>query len=122
MGQNFRKSSGSFAPSKFYPKKKVRGKAKDKAKSFTDETGMGVIRIVNGALQEVLVDTGDIVVCLNLAGHVVAVQGEGAHVLLHLLHGLQGLKQLRALVYHLLLHRHRLPRRPGVGTGRHRTR
>lgn len=70
----------------------IKKKKKDEAKSLTDETGLGMISIVNGALQEVLVDTCDIVVGLNLAGHVVVVQGEGAHVLVHLLHGLQGLK------------------------------
>lgn len=39
----------------------------------TDETATGVIRIVNGALEEVLVNTADIVVGLDLAGHVVTV-------------------------------------------------
>lgn len=52
---------------------------------------MGVIGIVNGALEEVLVEAGDVVVGLNLAGHIVAIQGEGAGVLAHLLHRLQGL-------------------------------
>lgn len=75
---------------------------------------MNVIRIVNGALEEVLVEAGDVVVGLDLAGHVVAVGGKGAGVLAHLLHRLEGLKYLSSLVQHMLLHRHRLPRRSGV--------
>ena len=69
-----------------------------------------MICIVNGALEEVLVDAGDEVVGLNLASHVVGVQGEGAAVLAHLLHWLQGLKNLSAFVYHVLPHSHGLPR------------
>lgn len=72
---------------------------------------MGVVRVVDGALEEVLVEAGDVVVGLDLTCHVVAVEGEGAHVLAHLVHRRQGLHHLRSFVQHVLGHRHRLSRR-----------
>lgn len=49
-------------------------------------------------------------VCFNLSVHVVCVDGEGAHVLVHLFDGYQRLHHGRSLVQHVLPYRHRLPR------------
>lgn len=72
---------------------------------------MGVVGVVDGALEEVLVEASDVVVGLDLTSHVVAVESKSAHVLAHLVHRLEGLHHLGALVQDLLFHRHRLPRR-----------
>ena len=77
----------------------------------TNETAIGVIGIVNSALEEVLVESGDIVVSLDLSRHVGTVQSEGAHVLVHLLDWFQRLHHRRSLVQNVLLHRHRISRR-----------
>lgn len=71
---------------------------------------MGVIGVVDGALEEVLVEAVDVVVGLDLTGRVVAVEREGADVLAHLLHRLQRLHHLRSFVQHVLPHRHWLSR------------
>ena len=77
----------------------------------TNEAAVGIIGVVDSALKHVLVEAGDVVVRLDLAGHVVAVEGEGADVLAHLLDGRERLQHLRPSVEHVLLHAHRLPRR-----------
>jgi hypothetical protein len=64
----------------------------------TDEPGVGSVGVVDGALEEVLVEAGDVVVRLHLPLRVVRVQRERAHVLLHLLHGPQRLHRRRAHV------------------------
>ena len=64
----------------------------------TKEAGVGVVRVVDGALEEVLVEAGAVVVSLDLARHVVAVDGEGADMLAELFHGFEGLKHHGALV------------------------
>lgn len=56
---------------------------------------------------------------LDLASHVVAVQSEGTSMLAHLLHRLQGPKNLSTFVYHVLPHCHGLPRWPVVSETRH---
>ncbi|RWW27277.1 hypothetical protein BHE74_00032766 [Ensete ventricosum] len=66
--------------------------------SFTDEVGGGGVGVVNGALEDVLVNAGGVVVGLDLAAQVVGVEREAAQVLLHLRHRLLGLQHLRALV------------------------
>lgn len=68
---------------------------------------VGVVGIINGALEEVLVETSDVVVSLDLASHVVAIESEGANVLLHLLHRLQTLQHLGSFVQHVLPSLHR---------------
>lgn len=70
-----------------------------------------MIGVVNGALEEVLVETGGVMVGFDLARHVVAVDGEGADMLGHFIDGFKGLHQLGALVQHVLPDGHRLPRR-----------
>ena len=68
---------------------------------------VGVVGIINGALEEVLVETSDVVVSLDLASHVVAIESEGANVLLHLLYRLQTLQHLGSFVQHVLPSLHR---------------
>jgi hypothetical protein len=89
----------------------------------TDEAGVGGVGVVDGALEEVLVEAGDVVVRLQLPLGVVRVQRERARVLLRLLHGLQRLHRRRAHVQHLRRHRRRLPRGRAAaarrGRGRH---
>nr|GMD22513.1 hypothetical protein Iba_chr08aCG11510 [Ipomoea batatas] len=83
----------------------------NKKNNYTNKTGVRSIGIVDGALEEVVVKASDVVVSLDLAAQVMAVESEGADVLPHLLHGFQRLDQLNSLVHRLLRHRHRLPRR-----------
>lgn len=74
----------------------------------TYEPAIRVVGIINCALKEILVDPGDIVVGLYLARHIMAIYGEGAHMLAYLLYWLKRLQHLCSLVQHVLLHRHRL--------------
>lgn len=78
-----------------------------KENCVTEEAAVGFIGVVDGALDEILVEAGAEVVGLHLAGHVVAVNAEGAAMQAHLLYRLQRL-HLRALVDHVPPHRHRL--------------
>lgn len=48
----------------------------------------GFIGIINRTLEEILIETGDVMMSLNLATHVMAVDGEGADMLAHLYNGL----------------------------------
>ena len=75
----------------------------------TDEVIEHIVGIVDGTLEEVLVEVADVVVSLNLTCHVMAVESEGANVLVHLLHRLERLHHLSSFVQHVLLHRHLLP-------------
>lgn len=70
----------------------------------TNESSVRIVRVINSALEEVLVEPGDVVVSLDLSVHVVAVEGEGANVLLHLLEGPHRLHHLGSLVQHLRAH------------------
>ena len=74
---------------------------------------VGVVGIINGALEEILIDTSDVMVSLDLASHVVAVESEGTNVLLHLVHRLQTLHHLGSFVQHVLPRRHRRSDRLG---------
>lgn len=71
---------------------------------------MGLVGVVNGTLKEVLIDTSNEMVSLDLASQVMAVQGESATVLAELLNRLQRLQHRSPFVQQLLFHRHRLPR------------
>lgn len=73
----FRYHANNLIPSKI-PKKKL-----------TDEAGISLIAVVNSALKEVLIEPSDIMMCLDLATHVVAVKRESTSVLLHLLNWFQ---------------------------------
>lgn len=84
----------------------------------TNKVGCGIIGVVNGALEKVLVEAGNIMVSLNLPRHILAIESKGADVLVHLLHWLKRLHHLCPFVQHLLLHRHRLPRRYLLPAGR----
>lgn len=64
----------------------------------TNESSVRILRVINSALEEVLVEPGYVVVSLDLSVHVVAVEGEGANVLLHQLEGSRRLHHLGSLV------------------------
>lgn len=72
--------------------------------------GVGGVGVVKGALEEVLVDAGDVMVGLDLTAEIVGVEGKGASVLADLLHGLQRLHHLSPFVQQLLPHPHFLAR------------
>lgn len=89
---------------------------------ITDEVACGVVGIVDGALEEVLVETSYVVVGLDLTVHIVSVESEGTHVLVDVLDRLQRLHHSCSFVQHVLPHRHRLPRRYRLSSRRHRRR
>ena len=60
----------------------------------TYETGIGLIRIINSALEKVVVEAGDIVMSLDLTTHVMAVTSKATNMLAHLFYGVQRLHHL----------------------------
>jgi len=68
--------------------RELKQKEREKKKK-TEKTSIGFIRIVDGALDEILVEPGAVVVSLYLARHVVTIDGEGTRVVTNLLYGLQ---------------------------------
>lgn len=72
---------------------------------------MGGIGIIDGRLKKILIDSSDVMVSLDLTGHIVAVQSESANVLADLLYWFQGLNQLGAFFHHFLPQTHSLARR-----------
>lgn len=74
---------------------------------FTDEATRGIVCVVDSTLEDVLVESGDIVVGLNLPAHVVGIESESANVLTHLLYRLQRLHHRGPLVKYVLSHCHR---------------
>lgn len=87
---------------------------------ITDEVASGVVGIVDGALEEVLVETSYVVVDLDLTVQIVSVESERTHVLVDVLDRLQRLHHSCSFVQHLLPHRHWLPRRYRFSSCRHR--
>lgn len=55
-------------------------------KESTNERCIGTVRGVNGALEELIVDSVNVVVSLYLPGHVSAVYRKSRDVTVHLLH------------------------------------
>jgi hypothetical protein len=94
------------------------GGEKEAAPARTDEAGRGLVGVVDGALDDVLVEPGEEVVDLHLAAQVVGVEREAARVQLHLPHRLQRLHHLRAHVQDLRRHRRRPARRRRLGGAR----
>lgn len=68
---------------------------------YTDETSKGIVGVVDGALEKVLVKKRDVEVGFNLASVVMSVECKAASMLLHLLHWFHRLKHLGTLVQKL---------------------
>lgn len=70
----------------------------------TDKTATPIIGVINSTLAEVLIETMNKVMSLNLTVHVMTIKSKRAHMLVELLDRLKRLHHLRPFLNNMLLH------------------